>query len=118
MGSRAENLPVAMPPLHDRQHLASLITDLERLGEDPAVVERRGLRRERTSYGELARLAGRYAHELEARGITKGERVGDLGRKRKRLDRSIFRMYLARRGAGSAGCRGLAGIYYEGSSQK
>ena len=30
---------------------------------------------ERTSYGELALLAGRYARELESRGITKGQRA-------------------------------------------
>jgi long-chain acyl-CoA synthetase len=68
-------LALAMPLPPDRPHLASLITDLERLGEEPAVVERRGLRMERTSYGELARLAGRCARELESRGITKGQRV-------------------------------------------
>ena len=64
-----------MPQPPDRPHLASLITDLERRGKEPAVVERRGLRMDRTSYGELARLAGRYARELESRGITKGQRV-------------------------------------------
>jgi long-chain acyl-CoA synthetase len=75
MGARAEILPLAMPLPPDRPHLASLITDLERLGDEPAVVGLRGLRIERTSYGELARLAGRYARELESRGITKGQRA-------------------------------------------
>ena len=64
-----------MPLPPNRPHLASLLEDFQRLGQEPAVVERRGLRIERTSYGELARLAGRYARELESRGITKGERV-------------------------------------------
>jgi len=75
MGARAEILPLAMPLPPDRPHLASLITDLERLGDEPAIVGRRGLRIERTSYGELARLAGRCARALESRGITKGQRV-------------------------------------------
>ena len=74
MGAR-ELLPLAMPSPPDRPHLASLITDLERLGNQPAVVGRRGLRIERTSYAELAGLAGRYARELESRGILKGQRA-------------------------------------------
>ena len=41
----------------------------------PAVVARRGLRSVRTTYRELARLAGRCARELESRGIGKGDRV-------------------------------------------
>jgi len=64
-----------MPLPPNRPHLASLLKDFERLGEEPAVVVRRGLRIERTSYGQLARLAGRYARELESRGITKGQRA-------------------------------------------
>src|SRR5579872_3556787 len=64
-----------MPLPPDRPHLASLVTDLERWGEGPALVERRGLRMERTSCRELAHLAGRCARELELRGITKGQRV-------------------------------------------
>ena len=59
----------------NRPHLASLLQDLERLGNDPAVVSKHGLRTVRTSYGQLARLAGRYSRELESRGITKGDRV-------------------------------------------
>jgi long-subunit acyl-CoA synthetase (AMP-forming) len=56
-----------------------LLKDFERLGQEPAVVRRHGLRIERTSYGELARLAGCYARELESRGITKGQRVAIWG---------------------------------------
>lgn len=59
----------------DRPHLASLVQDLERRGDEPAVVSKHGLRTVRTSYGQLARLAGRYSRELESRGITKGDRV-------------------------------------------
>ncbi len=59
----------------DRPHLASLVQDLERRGDEPAVVSKHGLRTVRTSYGQLARLAGRYSRELESRGITKSDRV-------------------------------------------
>jgi long-chain acyl-CoA synthetase len=59
----------------DRPHLASLLLDLERRGDEPAVVSKHGLRTVRTSCGQLARLAGRYSRELESRGITKGDRV-------------------------------------------
>jgi len=59
----------------DRPHLASLLQDLERRGDEPAVVSKHGLRTVRTSYGQLARLAGRISRELEWRGITKGDRV-------------------------------------------
>jgi long-chain acyl-CoA synthetase len=52
-----------------------LLQDLERRGDDPAVVSKHGLRTVRTSYGQLARLAGRYSRELESRAITKGDRV-------------------------------------------
>jgi long-chain acyl-CoA synthetase len=75
MGSESEVPSSGMPLPPDRPHLASLIADLERLGEQPAVVARRGLRMERTTYRELARLAGRCARELESRGIVKGDRV-------------------------------------------
>lgn len=46
------------------------------------MVVRRGLRRESCSYRKLANLAGRFAAELELRGVGKGERVliwGDDG---------------------------------------
>ena len=39
------------------------------------MVSKHGLRTVRTSYGQLARLAGRYSRELESRAITKGDRV-------------------------------------------
>jgi long-chain acyl-CoA synthetase len=59
----------------NRPHLASLLLDLERRGDEPAVVSKHGLRTVRTSYRQLARLAGRYSRELESRGIAKGDRV-------------------------------------------
>ena len=43
------------------------------------MVARHGLRTVRTSYWELARLAGRCARELESRNITKGDRVAIWG---------------------------------------
>jgi long-chain acyl-CoA synthetase len=58
-----------------RQTLATLVDDFERHGNQTAVVERRGLRTERHSYGELANLSRRFAHELARRGIHKGDRV-------------------------------------------
>jgi long-chain acyl-CoA synthetase len=64
-----------MPLPPDRPHLASLLKDFRRREEELAVVARRGLRSVRTSYGQLARLAGRFARELEVRNITKGDRV-------------------------------------------
>ena len=58
-----------------RQTLATLVDDFERHGKQTAVVERRGLRTERHSYGQLATLSRRFAHELAKRGIRKGDRV-------------------------------------------
>ena len=63
------------PPPPDRPHLASLLEDFERYGDEPAIVQRHGLRRVQTSYRELAKLAGRYARALESRGIIKSDRV-------------------------------------------
>ncbi|HEV2577258.1 MAG TPA: AMP-binding protein [Acidobacteriaceae bacterium] len=58
-----------------REHLASLIEDMRRRGRETAVVEHRGVRHLRTSYGEVAELAGRFATELRRREIGAGERV-------------------------------------------
>ena len=58
-----------------RTHLASLVEEFRRHAAEIAVVAHRGNRRYRTSYGELARLAGRFAAELDRRGIKPGERV-------------------------------------------
>jgi long-chain acyl-CoA synthetase len=64
---------VAAP--QQRRNLASLIGDFERNGKQIAIVAARGLRQRRTSYGELALLARRFAAELENRNIRKGDRV-------------------------------------------
>ena len=58
-----------------RPHLPSLIEDWRRSGRDTAIVEHRGNRTFRTTYGSLAELAGRFAAELERRKIGAGERV-------------------------------------------
>lgn len=58
-----------------RRNLASLVGDFERNGKQIAIVAPRGLRQHRTSYGELAFLARRFAAELEFRNIHKGDRV-------------------------------------------
>jgi long-chain acyl-CoA synthetase len=58
-----------------RDHLATLLDDFRRYGRQIAVVRFQGNRRRATSYGELARLAGRFAALLEQRGIGSGDRV-------------------------------------------
>jgi len=58
-----------------REHLATLLDDFRRFDREIAVVHYRGNRRRATTYGELARLAGRFAALLEARGIGLGDRV-------------------------------------------
>ena len=58
-----------------RDHLATLIDDFRRFDGEIAVVHYQGNRRRVTTYGELARLAGRFAALLEARGVAEGERV-------------------------------------------
>jgi long-chain acyl-CoA synthetase len=61
--------------LNVRTHLASLVEDFRRHAAETAVVAHRGIRRYRTTYGELALLAGRFAAELDRHGIAPGERV-------------------------------------------
>ncbi len=58
-----------------RDHLASFVEDFRRYGDQTALVKRRGLRRHSYSYREVADLSGRFAAELERRGIKKGDRV-------------------------------------------
>ncbi len=58
-----------------RDHLATLMDDFRRFDGEIAVVRYQGNRRRVTTYGELARLAGRFAALLGARGIAEGERV-------------------------------------------
>ena len=58
-----------------RDHLATLLYDFRRYGREVAVVRYQGNRRRVTSYGELARLAGRFAALLAQRKIVPGDRV-------------------------------------------
>ena len=58
-----------------RPHLASLLDDFRRYGDETAIVRYVGVRRRVTSYEEIARLAGRFAALLDGRGIGLGDRV-------------------------------------------
>ncbi|MGA3046395.1 MAG: AMP-binding protein [Terracidiphilus sp.] len=58
-----------------RDHLATLLDDFHRYGREVAVVRYQGNRRRVTTYGEIARLAGRFAALLAQRGIEPGDRV-------------------------------------------
>ena len=58
-----------------REHLATLLDDFRRHDREIAVVRYQGNRRRVTTYGELARFAGRFAALLEDRGIGLGDRV-------------------------------------------
>src|SRR5208282_3508688 len=58
-----------------RDHLATLIDDFRRFDREIAVVRYQGNRRRITTFGELARLAGRFAAYLAEEGIGAGDRV-------------------------------------------
>ena len=58
-----------------RDHLATLLDDFRRYDGEIAVVRHRGNRRGVTTYGEIARLAGRFASLLVARSIGSGDRI-------------------------------------------
>ncbi|MGC9224760.1 MAG: AMP-binding protein [Terracidiphilus sp.] len=62
-----------------RDNLATLIDDFQqpdrKIARETAVVHYRGNRRHATTYGELARLAGRFAAFLAGQGIGQGDRV-------------------------------------------
>ena len=58
-----------------RQSLVEYFGEDSRPAREPAVVWRSGYRTVRWSYGDLRGAAGRFAAELGARGIAKGDRV-------------------------------------------
>ena len=58
-----------------RNHLATLLDDFRRYDSEVAVMHYQGNRRRVTSYGDLARMAARFAALLERRGILPGDRV-------------------------------------------
>lgn len=58
-----------------REHLATLLDDFGRHESGIAIVRYQGVRRRVTTYGTLAKLAGRFAAFLDDQGIGKGDRV-------------------------------------------
>lgn len=58
-----------------RRSVADYLADFQRLGDEHAYAERVGYRLVRWSYREVAGLAFKFARELNARGIGKGDRV-------------------------------------------
>src|SRR2546423_1029617 len=58
-----------------RSTINSYLDDYLKRGAETAFANRRGLRHERWSYRRVAETAFRFARELDARGIGKGERV-------------------------------------------
>ena len=58
-----------------RDHLATLVDDFRRYNREIAVIRYRGNRRRVSTYGEIARLAGRFAALLAHKGIGPGDRV-------------------------------------------
>lgn len=55
--------------------VASYVDDFQSRGNEPAFTHRQGLRVKRWTYGQIAKTATRFARELEARSIAKGDRV-------------------------------------------
>src|SRR5712664_1926811 len=58
-----------------RSNLLSLFDDFHRYSRDIAVVQRRGYRRESSTYAKLAKIAFRLAHDLRQHGVRTGDRV-------------------------------------------
>jgi long-chain acyl-CoA synthetase len=58
-----------------RPHLATLVEDYRRHGNQSAVVVHRGIRCQRFTYADLADFSGRFAAELMRRQLSAGERV-------------------------------------------
>jgi long-chain acyl-CoA synthetase len=63
-----------------RPHLATLLDDFRRNGDQRAIVTHTGNRRYSFTWGELAELSARFAAELNRRGIVEGDRVLLWGR--------------------------------------
>jgi long-chain acyl-CoA synthetase len=61
--------------MKERSSIASYLEDFQSHGEACAYVQRRGYRTERWSYHRVAETALRFARELDARRIDKGDRV-------------------------------------------
>jgi long-chain acyl-CoA synthetase len=63
------------PPDAARQSLAEFVREYGAHQNEVAVAERRGYRMARWTYGQILADANRFARELEARGVAKGEAV-------------------------------------------
>ena len=59
----------------ERRSITAFLDDFLRNGAEPMYVQRRGYRKERFTGVQVAQIAFRFARELEARGIAKGDRV-------------------------------------------
>ncbi|MBZ5729343.1 MAG: AMP-binding protein [Acidobacteriia bacterium] len=59
----------------ERHSLAEYLENFLRRGQECAYVQRRGYRSEHWSYRQVAETAFQFARELEARGVSKGDRV-------------------------------------------
>jgi long-chain acyl-CoA synthetase len=68
---RGKETAVLMP----RKNLLSLYADFARFGDDVAVIQRRGYRREKLTYAELYASALLWSAALAGRGIVPGDRV-------------------------------------------
>ena len=58
-----------------REHLATLLDDFRGYSREVAVVRHQGNRRRVSTYGDVARLAGRFASLLVERAVAPGDRV-------------------------------------------
>lgn len=58
-----------------RHSLLTYLENFRRHGQQTFCVHRRGYRTERWSYARVAAVAAQFAHELETRGVSKGDRV-------------------------------------------
>jgi long-chain acyl-CoA synthetase len=58
-----------------RPHLATLVADFRRYGEQIAVVTHRGNRRFSSTYAQLAELSARCAHAYDQAGLQPGDRI-------------------------------------------
>jgi long-chain acyl-CoA synthetase len=58
-----------------RNSVSTFLDDFRDNGTEVAILQRRGYRTERWTYADVAACAARVARELEARGVTKGERI-------------------------------------------
>ena len=58
-----------------RDNLLSLFADFMCFAGDVAVIQRRGYRRERRTYGDIHALALFWSHALSGRGILAGDRI-------------------------------------------